>query len=70
MAIEEVDLAHWETQKINELTENSRLSEMKRPILRLGGTCARAENITINSLCQLAAVFKKPLSEIMGDAGL
>lgn len=28
------------------------------------------QNITINSLCQLAMVFKKPLSEIMGDAGL
>jgi transcriptional regulator with XRE-family HTH domain len=28
------------------------------------------QNITINSLCQLATVFEKPLSEIMGDAGL
>ena len=28
------------------------------------------QNITINSLCQLAAVFERPLSEIMGDAGL
>jgi transcriptional regulator with XRE-family HTH domain len=28
------------------------------------------QNITINSLLQLATVFKKPLSEIMGDAGL
>ena len=28
------------------------------------------QNITINSLCQLAAVFERPLSEIMADAGL
>ncbi len=28
------------------------------------------QNITINSLCQLATVFGRPLSEIMGDAGL
>jgi transcriptional regulator with XRE-family HTH domain len=28
------------------------------------------QNITINSLCQLATVFEKPLSEILGDAGL
>ena len=28
------------------------------------------QNITINSLCQLATVFGRPLSEIMADAGL
>jgi transcriptional regulator with XRE-family HTH domain len=28
------------------------------------------QNITINSLCQFATVFEKPLSEIIGDAGL
>ena len=28
------------------------------------------QNITINSLCQLAIVFERPLSEILGDAGL
>ena len=28
------------------------------------------QNITINSLCQLAVVFKRPLSEILADAGL
>jgi hypothetical protein len=33
MAIEEVDLARRGTQKINELTENSRLSETKLWIL-------------------------------------
>jgi hypothetical protein len=43
---------------------------MKRPILRLGGTLAQAENITINSLLRFAEVFKKPLSEMPADAGL
>jgi len=28
------------------------------------------QNITINSLCQLAEVFKRPLSEILADAGV
>jgi len=28
------------------------------------------QNITINSLCQLATVFKRPLSEILAAAGL
>ena len=28
------------------------------------------QNITVNSLLRLAEVFKRPLSEIMGDAGL
>jgi transcriptional regulator with XRE-family HTH domain len=35
------------------------------------GKIERGEhNITINNLCQLAAVFERPLSEIMVDAGL
>jgi len=28
------------------------------------------QNITINSLCQLAEVFNRPLSEILADAGV
>jgi hypothetical protein len=66
MTIEEVDLARRETQKINELTENSRLREMKLRILTFRCTHGRVENIAGNGLIQ----FKKLLSEILADAGL